>query len=335
MDPIRHLTASTFLFTRFGTSWRMCVIEHPRQGGHLAPRGHVREAQGERPQNAAVRAALEESGYLPRLLPAPLPEGYPHPGVPGPWWTVDIPVAPDGRVDALHVHTDHVFVGVVPLPYEPQGPSELPVRWVDPADLEVLDAPSESKVLGAHLFDVIGAAARQSAPAGPDGELEAELLRRMELDQEVRLTLPASRTPKSLKRWQQVDRDNRVWLEQLLSERGWPGISEVGERAAAAVWLIAQHSDAAPDFQVSCRDLLAEAVLAGEADPRHGALLQDRVRVAQDRPQVFGTQLRTDEEGELAPAPIWDPEQVDRRRLEVGLEPLAEYLEACRRTVGA
>ncbi|WP_435058059.1 DUF6624 domain-containing protein [Streptomyces sp. bgisy060] len=331
MSPIRHQTASTFLFALFGTSWRMCLIEHPRHGGYLAPGGHVHELEGEPPQDAALRAALEESGYLPRLLPAPLPGGYPHPGVPGPWWTVDMPAGPDGRANASHLHRDHIFVGVVPLPYEPQGPPELPVRWVDRDELAVLDTPADTQVLGAHLFDVIDAAARPNAAAAPDEELAAELLRRMERDQEVRLLPPASRTPEVMDRWQQIDRDNRVWLEQLLAERGWPGTSEVGERAAAAVWLIAQHSDPDPDFQLRCRDLLAEAVLAGEADPRHGALLQDRVRVAQDRLQVFGTQLRTDEEGQLAPAPIWEPEQVDLRRLEVGLDPLAEYVEACRR----
>ncbi|MFJ6752479.1 DUF6624 domain-containing protein [Streptomyces sp. NPDC091266] len=332
MDSTRHLTASTFLFARFGASWRMCVIAHPRHGSYRRPGGHVLEDHAETPQDAAMRKALEESGYRPRLLPAPLPEGYPHPAVPGPWWTVDIAAGPDSRADGRHLHRDHVFVGVVPLTYEPQGPPALPVRWVDRDALEVLDTPTETKVLGAHLFDAIDAVARPRTAAAPDKDLATELLRRMELDQEVRLLPPSSRTPEVMERWQEIDRDNRIWLEQLLAVRGWPGTSEVGERAATAVWLFAQHSDPAPDFQLRCRDLLAEAVLAGEADPRHSALLQDRVRIAQGRPQVFGTQLYADEAGELAPAPLWEAEQVDLRRLEIGLEPLEDYLHACRQT---
>ncbi|MFI5864677.1 DUF6624 domain-containing protein [Streptomyces sp. NPDC051546] len=332
IHPIRHQTASTFLFSRFGASWRMCVIEHPRHGGYLAPGGHVRELQGEAPQEAAIREALEETGYLPRLLPPPPPVGYPHPAVPGPWWTVDIPAGPDGRTDARHLHRDHIFVGVVPLPYEPQGTPELPARWVDRDYLEVLDTPTDTKVLGAHLFDVIGAATRPSPAPTPDKKLTTELVRRMRLDQEARLLPAASRTPQLIERWQQIDRDNRIWLEQLLASRGWPGISEVGQQAAAAAWMIAQHSDSAPRFQLKCRDLLAEAVLADDADPQHSALLQDRVRVAQGQPQIFGTQLHADGTGELTSAPIWDAEQVARRRLEVGLEPLEDYLRACRQT---
>ncbi|MFD7615599.1 DUF6624 domain-containing protein, partial [Streptomyces sp. NPDC059802] len=195
-----------------------------------------------------------------------------------------------------------------------------------------LHTPPHTMALGPKSGPFSGAVAGPPPAPAPDEELAAELLRRMELDQEVRLLPPASRTPEVMERWQEIDRDNRIWLEQLLAVRGWPGISEVGERAATAVWLFAQHSDPAPDFQLRCRDLLAEAVLAGEADPRHSALLQDRVRIAQGRPQVFGTQLYADEAGELAPAPLWEAEQVDLRRLEVGLEPLEDYLHACRQT---
>jgi 8-oxo-dGTP pyrophosphatase MutT (NUDIX family) len=332
IDEIRHPTASTFLFARFGAVWRMCVIEHPRHGGYLAPGGHVQEERNEAPHHAAMREVLEETGYLPRLLPAPLPDGYPHAGVAGAWWTVDIGAGADGRADVRHTHRDHIFVGVVSLPYEPRGTPELPVRWVDRDELEVLDTPTDTKVLGAHLFDVIGAAVRPHAAASPDEELAAELLRRQELDQEVRLLPRAARTPEVMERWKQIDLDNRVWLEQLVAARGWPGISEVGKRAAAALWLLALHSDPEPDFQLQCRDLLADAVLAGEADPQHGALLEDRVRVAQGRPQVFGTQLLADEAGELSPAPIWDAERVEQRRLEIGLEPMQDYLRACRKT---
>ncbi|MFG2210519.1 DUF6624 domain-containing protein [Streptomyces sp. NPDC048638] len=336
MAPIRHLTASAYLFARFGpSSWRMCVIKHPRHGGYLAPGGHVREEQDEPPLDAALRETLEASGYRPRLLPVPLPDGYPHPGVIGPWWTVDIAAGPDGRADVRHLHRDHIYVGVVPLPYEPQGRSELPVRWVDRAELEVLDTPADTRILGDHLLGTIVNAVRPSTPPVPDEDLAAELLRRQELDQEARLLPKASRTtPETKERWRTIDRDNRTWQEQLLATRWWPGISEVGERVGAAAWLIVQHADTEPDFQLRCRDLLAEAVLAGEADPRHGALLQDRVRVARHRPQVFGTQLLSDEAGELVSAPIWEADQVDLRRLEVGLEPLADYLRSCRQAAG-
>ncbi len=73
------------------------------------------------------------------------------------------------------------------------------------------------------------------------------------------------------------------------------------------------------------------AAEAGEADRRHLSLLQDRVLVAEDKPQIFGTQLYFDETtGKLELFPIEDAANVDARRLEVGMGPLAEYVKRAR-----
>jgi hypothetical protein len=57
------------------------------------------------------------------------------------------------------------------------------------------------------------------------------------------------------------------------------------------------------------------------------ALLEDRVRVAEGRPQVYGSQMRSAPAGgPPALEPIADEACVDRRRASVGLEPLADYL---------
>jgi hypothetical protein len=55
-------------------------------------------------------------------------------------------------------------------------------------------------------------------------------------------------------------------------------------------------------------------------------MLEDRVRMFEGRPQLYGTQLEPDDEGRPRPYPIEDPEGVDERRRAVGLEPLAERL---------
>ncbi|MFD6465216.1 hypothetical protein [Streptomyces goshikiensis] len=49
---------------------------------------------------------------------------------------------------------------------------------------------------------------------------------------------------------------------------------------------------------------------AGDANPQHGALLEDRVLVAQGQPQVFGTQLTQAPDRSLVPHP---PSQPGRR----------------------
>jgi hypothetical protein len=100
----------------------------------------------------------------------------------------------------------------------------------------------------------------------------------------------------------------------------------VGEEGATAAWLFAQHADRHPDLQRKFLDLLRDAVAAGEATARHLAYLEDRVRVAQGRPQLYGTQFtQVVLQARYEPMPIEDPDYVDERRAAVGLGPLAEY----------
>src|SRR5688500_2512573 len=55
---------------------------------------------------------------------------------------------------------------------------------------------------------------------------------------------------------QRIDADNTAWLAARLEEHGWPRRSEVGDKAAQAVWLLAQHADRDPEFQRRCLDLM-------------------------------------------------------------------------------
>ncbi|WDN55938.1 hypothetical protein LL058_29005 (plasmid) [Streptomyces clavuligerus] len=81
-------------------------------------------------------------------------------------------------------------------------------------------------------------------------------------------------------------------------------------------------------FQAECLDLLARAVTAGDAEPRHGALLEDRTRVHRCEPQVFGTQLAGQDDGSLIPFPMIDPANVDGLRAAWGFEPLEDYIRS-------
>ncbi|QNE18218.1 hypothetical protein F1D05_10315 [Kribbella qitaiheensis] len=122
----------------------------------------------------------------------------------------------------------------------------------------------------------------------------------------------------------EVDADNTGWLVDVVTERGWPKLSEVGEEAATAAWLLAQHADMQPDNQRFFHQLMEQAVDAGEASPRFFAYLEDRVRVNSNRPQLFGTQF-VDHGNGLAPRPIEDLDGLAVRRAAVGMEPFEEY----------
>ncbi|MFJ6216037.1 NUDIX domain-containing protein [Streptomyces sp. NPDC092296] len=155
--PVKHATASVYLFARFGSGWRLGVIEHPRLGGVLVPGGHV-EAY-ETPAEAAVRELREETGLTARFLAAPggaaLPDGYPHPQVPPPWWTVEIAVAADNHHPEPHLHIDHHYLAVADHPDRPVGPAEHPLHWITAEQLPAQRTPLDVRVLGAALFDRI------------------------------------------------------------------------------------------------------------------------------------------------------------------------------------
>ncbi|MBB6553338.1 DUF6624 domain-containing protein [Nonomuraea rubra] len=160
-----------------------------------------------------------------------------------------------------------------------------------------------------------------------DPELRDELLARMERDQHVRLSVPVGEplSAELLEEWDRVDTGNTAFLKRVIDEHGWPGHDLVGERAAQAAWLLAQHADRDRDFQRRCLPLLRDAVARGQAAARHLAYLVDRVRVGEGRPQVYGTQYLQTAEGGFGPHPIEDREHLDERRAEMGLEPHAEY----------
>jgi len=165
-----------------------------------------------------------------------------------------------------------------------------------------------------------------------DEELAAELARMAVEDQRIRRASKGSaRTmvrrldPKTAMDYRRIDAENANRLRQILSDHGWPGNSLVGEQGAHDAWLIAQHADHEPAVQRQALELLRDAVARGEAKPRELAYLTDRVRVNQGREQVFGTQMSPDANGMPIPHPIEDPERLDERRVEVGLDPFDEY----------
>lgn len=120
-----------------------------------------------------------------------------------------------------------------------------------------------------------------------------------------------------------VHEANAGELAAIVAEVGWPTARLAGEDGAEAAWLVAQHAIGLPRFQRECLALLQAAVAAGEAPAWQAAMMLDRNLTFEGRPQVYGTQFDWDDDGRMSPRPIDDHGGVDRRRAEVGLEPLA------------
>jgi len=153
---------------------------------------------------------------------------------------------------------------------------------------------------------------------GIDEALRAELLQRVEKDQDAR------KAP-DFDRMREVDAENLPWLKAVVAERGWPGSSLVGVDGAHAMWLMVQHATEDLAFMRQCLDLLTAAVAAGEASVTDQAFLTDRVLLHEVGQQVYGTQM-TRRGGKWIADNLRDPDTVDERRAAVGMGPLAERL---------
>jgi hypothetical protein len=129
---------------------------------------------------------------------------------------------------------------------------------------------------------------------------------------------------------ERVHTRNADALARFLND-GWPGVSRVGRDGAEAAWRIVQHAIGHPDFQRRCVLLIRAAVDAGDAEPQWVAMLTDRIRCFEGRPQLYGTQFDWDEQGQVSPRPIEDESGVDARRAGVGLPPLADAVAAHRK----
>ncbi|MFE7135816.1 DUF6624 domain-containing protein [Streptomyces sp. NPDC057638] len=292
------------LFTRWGTQWRTWCPQ-PARDRPLVPGVRCENRAGASTAQAALRAA-EEHGHHARLLPQP--------------------PAADFALAASAGRTHHI--GVVDRPFTRTGCDQNPGRWLPPEALEESALPGHLRTLLLEVFDTVADAVRPPGPSKQDAALRRELLDRQARDQAVRLTPQGDRTEELYEEWRAVDRGNTAWLRRVIAKHGWPGRTLVGKEAAGAAWLLAQHADRSSAFQEECLDLLARAVTAGDADARHGALLEDRVRVNLGQPQVFGTQLAQQDDGTLKPFPMIDPPGVEERRIAWGFEPLADYIRS-------
>ncbi|MBX7104745.1 MAG: hypothetical protein K1X57_11735 [Gemmataceae bacterium] len=192
--------------------------------------------------------------------------------------------------------------------------------------------------------------APKERPPVKEPELRSELVRRAKADQDVRgevtqwmkqfgnkafadeaaflATLNSEQNDafqKFADTMRRVDTENTAWLGEIVDRHGWPTFTLVGRDGANAAWLLVQHADRSPKFQRKCLDLMVK-VPRNEVSQKNVAYLTDRVLLAEGKKQRYGTQFIL-ADGKCKPRPIEDEANVDKRRAEVDLQPLAAYLK--------
>lgn len=130
-----------------------------------------------------------------------------------------------------------------------------------------------------------------------------------------------------------LDYDNTEWLKKIVAEQGWPTISKVGARAANDAWLLVQHADADPAFQLQALRLMEPLVPKGEVSKPNYAYLYDRVMLKLNGKQRYATQM-TCEKGNRVPLPLEDETAIRQLRSDMELNALADYIKGMNRNAG-
>ncbi|MEW7280138.1 BT_3928 family protein [Aquimarina sp. 2201CG1-2-11] len=160
-----------------------------------------------------------------------------------------------------------------------------------------------------------------------DKKLKAQLDSIMKLDQEGRMKKEIS--------WEEqhkIDSTNTEFVTQILEKHGYPGKSLVGEETSMAAWLVIQHSNKIEKYL----PMIKEAGEKGELGKDLVAMMEDRYLMNQGLEQIYGTQGKTITASDKTSIsfiwPIKNPESVNKRRKEIGLEESIE--EYCERLFG-
>lgn len=123
-------------------------------------------------------------------------------------------------------------------------------------------------------------------------------------------------------------------LEKIVKQYGYSGFKQVGQKSAYNFFLLVQHADAHPDFQRKVLRLMLPEVKRKNAAPADYAYLTDRIAINSGQLEEYGTQVKyTGDVGKdfskviAVPVSLRDPQNVDKRRAAIGMEPLQNYLD--------
>lgn len=129
-----------------------------------------------------------------------------------------------------------------------------------------------------------------------------------------------------------VDKENQILVASIL-KKGLPkGLST---QSYKAIWLIVDHADL--KFQKKHLPVMEEAVREGLINASDYAVLTDRIRMRECKPQKYGTQSYTVTVNGQQVIYIWpveDAEKLKELRNEIGAGDIEAYIQVLKTTAG-
>lgn len=154
-------------------------------------------------------------------------------------------------------------------------------------------------------------------------QLKSELILMNDLDQKYRLLSDtviakygkdSKENEENSRLWHVTDSLNIIKLENLVSRFGYENIIDID---AGAFFIIIQH--ASLQKQLKYIPCFKESAKKGKMSGQNIALMEDRINIRTGKKQVYGTQIcKNPETEEQYVCPLEDPDNVDKRRSEIG-----------------
>ncbi len=119
---------------------------------------------------------------------------------------------------------------------------------------------------------------------------------------------------------------NERKVKTILDKYGWPAKEMIGEQGNWTICNVIQHSD--QEVRLKYLPMMRKAVQDKKLEPRFLVRAEDRIATEKGELQIYGGQMKYYPETKSFNVwPVYDPVNIDKRRAEIGLEPIAEFLK--------
>jgi hypothetical protein len=116
---------------------------------------------------------------------------------------------------------------------------------------------------------------------------------------------------------------NLVIVEEILNKYGWLGANVAGFIGNYTLALIIEQADL--NTQETFRPLISQAFKDKKIEAFDYAMIEDRIALREGKKQTYGSVI-VNADGKNYVAPVEDPANLDKRRKELGLVKMNEYL---------
>ncbi|MFT5164964.1 MAG: hypothetical protein ACI8P3_000188 [Saprospiraceae bacterium] len=135
---------------------------------------------------------------------------------------------------------------------------------------------------------------------------------------------------KEVKEQQEIYEKNHVGNEKkvtdILDNYGWPTKEMIGEQGNWTICNVIQHSD--NEIRIKYLPMMRQAVKEKKLAPRFLVRAEDRIATERGDLQIYGGQMKYYPETKTFNVwPVYDPVNINKRRAEIELEPIAVFLK--------